>query len=114
MSCETCENKSGAVASVPLYSVEGERYAAKSSITVLIVCLVLVACLTAGTLAFCYKVNKDCLDKVEAINRYWIDYISQYDFESYTYEQDGQGLNIIGDRNGVDYYVPEADGTPEA
>lgn len=33
-------------------------------------------------------------------------YLNQYDFESYSYEQDGEGINIIGDRNsGVDNYV---------
>jgi hypothetical protein len=30
-------------------------------------------------------------------------YLNQYDFTSYDYQQDGQGVNIIGDRNGVDY-----------
>lgn len=33
-------------------------------------------------------------------------YLNQYDFTSY--EQDGQGVNIIGDGNGVDYDVPES------
>jgi len=28
-------------------------------------------------------------------------YLNQYDFESY--QQDGEGVNIIGDMNGVDY-----------
>lgn len=27
-------------------------------------------------------------------------YLNQYDFEAYSYEQDGCGINIIGDRNG--------------
>lgn len=31
-------------------------------------------------------------------------YLNQYDFTSY--EQDGQGVNIIGDGNGVDYDGP--------
>lgn len=39
-------------------------------------------------------------------------YLNQYDFESYTYEQDGQGVNIIGSRNGVDFNVPEDYCTP--
>ena len=30
-------------------------------------------------------------------------YLNQYDFESY--EQDGEGVNIIGSLNGVDYSV---------
>lgn len=33
-------------------------------------------------------------------------YLNQYDFASYDYQQDGQGVNIIGDGNGVDYDVP--------
>ena len=38
-----------------------------------------------------------------ASNGAWLLYISQYDFETYSesYTQDGDGLNIIGDRNGV-------------
>ena len=31
-------------------------------------------------------------------------YLNQYDFESY--QQDGEGVNIIGDGNGVDYNGP--------
>lgn len=34
-------------------------------------------------------------------------YLNQYDFASY--EQDGQGVNIIGDGNGVDYNGPTAE-----
>lgn len=30
-------------------------------------------------------------------------YLNQYDFAGYEYTQDGQGVNIIGDSNGVDY-----------
>lgn len=39
------------------------------------------------------------------VNQRWIDYLSQYDFETLTetYTQDGRGLNIIGDQNGVNY-----------
>ena len=37
-------------------------------------------------------------------------YLNQYDFASYDYEQDGQGVNIIGNRNGVDYDVPALQG----
>lgn len=35
-------------------------------------------------------------------------YLNQYDFVSY--DQDGQGVNIIGDENGVDYNVPAIEG----
>ena len=36
-------------------------------------------------------------------NALWLWYISQYDFESYEYSQDGQGINVIGNDNGVTY-----------
>lgn len=36
-------------------------------------------------------------------NQKWINYIEQFDFEDYGYQQDGRGVNIIGDMNGVDY-----------
>jgi len=39
----------------------------------------------------------------------WLLYINQYDFEDYEYTQDGMGVNIIGNSNGVDYYEPEVD-----
>ena len=40
-----------------------------------------------------------------------------YDYSSeetvYTYQQDGEGVNIIGDRNGVEYYGADSDGSEE-
>ena len=44
-----------------------------------------------------------------ATNVTWLVYISQYDFESYDYAQDGTGVNIIGDRNGVSYNGTEVE-----
>ena len=40
---------------------------------------------------------------IAATNIGWLIYISQYDFESCDYAQDGEGVNIIGDSNGVSY-----------
>lgn len=44
-------------------------------------------------------------------HKYYLDYLSQYDFESesyeYEYSQDGKGLNIIGDSNEVNRYGAE-------
>lgn len=34
-------------------------------------------------------------------------YLNQYDFTAETVQQDGEGVNIIGDRNGVDYFGTE-------
>lgn len=43
-----------------------------------------------------------------AVNGCWLWYLNQYDFAStsYEYEQDGEGLNIIGDKNGVNFNEP--------
>ena len=40
---------------------------------------------------------------IAATNVAWLIYISQFDFESYDYDQDGEGINIIGDGNGASY-----------
>lgn len=42
-------------------------------------------------------------------NMAWLAAWNSYDFESYEYTQDGQGVNIIGDGNGVDYNGAEAE-----
>lgn len=44
-----------------------------------------------------------------ASNFIWLAYINQYDFESYEYSQDGQGLNIIGNENGVEWHGAKVD-----
>lgn len=36
-----------------------------------------------------------------ASNISWLIYISSYDYVSYEYSQEGEGLNIVGDSNGV-------------
>lgn len=38
-------------------------------------------------------------------------YLNQYDFASY--QQDGEGVNIVGDGNGVDFDVPARASTPQ-
>lgn len=42
------------------------------------------------------------VDHIEINNR-WLMFLEQYNFESYDYSQDGQGVNIIGNENGADY-----------
>lgn len=39
----------------------------------------------------------------------WLAFLEQYDIESYDYQQDGRGVNIIGDGNGVDYNGTETE-----
>lgn len=43
-----------------------------------------------------------------ACNIAWLIYINQFDVESTDIQQDGQGVNIVGDENGVGYNVPES------
>lgn len=38
-------------------------------------------------------------------------YLNQYDFASY--QQDGEGVNIVGDGNGVDFDVPARESAPQ-
>ena len=40
-------------------------------------------------------------------------YLYQYDFESYSYTQDGEGLNVIGDSNEVTDYGANTGDTQE-
>ena len=37
------------------------------------------------------------------INEGWREFLAESDIETYTYDQGGPGVNIIGDENGVDY-----------
>jgi hypothetical protein len=43
---------------------------------------------------------------VGVIAFFW--YLSLYDFSSYEYAQDGEGVNIVGNENGVDYNGTES------
>jgi hypothetical protein len=43
-------------------------------------------------------------------NMAWLLYINQYDFIGYEYSQDGEGVNIIGNENGVSYNGAEDEG----
>lgn len=38
-------------------------------------------------------------------------YLYQYDFETYSYAQDGEGMNVIGDSNEVSDYGAETQST---
>lgn len=126
MSCENCKHIHGeqgevleAPATVPLYAVESQGYRRERTIrgVVIVFCvaLLVIALLFGAFGYYAYKLHIQSMDKVEAINRYWIDYLREYDFEGYTYEysQDGKGLNIIGDGNGVTTYEPETENNPE-
>lgn len=40
-------------------------------------------------------------------------YLYQYDFETYTYTQDGEGMNVIGDANEVTDYGTDFESAQE-
>lgn len=116
MSCENCKKECKPVdgvlqeapAMVPLYAVESQGYRRERTLrgTVIVFCVaLLVISILVGVFGyFAYQLHVQSMEKVEAINKYWLDYLSEYDFSAdvYEYSQDGRGLNIMGDNNGVE------------
>lgn len=128
MNCENCNHftERPDPASVPLAAVEGQSYrrerTLRGAVIVFCVALLMISVLVGVFGLFAYRLNIQTLEKVEAINQHWLDYLSEYDFsgEVYEYSQDGRGLNIMGDNNGVevsgviaDGSETESDGAPE-
>lgn len=75
---------------VPFFVFEGEMARAERYIKRLWIALVVaIASLAVAVIAFMW-------------------YLSMYDFASYDYEQTGEGVNIVGDENGVDYNGTES------
>ena len=112
MDCQKCEhNNDKTPVTVPLFAVEGQNYRANKTsrhlATVFCVSLIIIALIIGLFGVIVYRMNQECLAKVESINKYWLDFISQYDFEGDSYAQDGRGINIIGDGNGVTDYGAE-------
>ena len=71
--------------SVPYIVYEGEQARNERTIKRLIIALIISVLL------------------IFASNVLWIWYMSGFDIETYDYSQDGKGVNIIGNSNGVDY-----------
>lgn len=119
MNCENCNHSTDRPdpVSVPLASVEGQSYRRERTLrgTVIVFCVaMLMIFLLVGVFGlFAYRLNIQTLEKIEAINQHWLDYLSEYDFsgEVYEYSQDGRGLNIMGDNNGVEVSGVIADGS---
>lgn len=109
MECKNCSEHNKEPVSVPLFAVEGTNYRTNKTMRWLAVVFIVSLLVIALVVGFCgvmvYRTNKVCIEKIESINQYWIDYMREYDFsgESCEYSQDGQGINIMGDRNGVRY-----------
>lgn len=129
MSCENCNTgckpvndgleELSAPAMVPLSAVDGQGYRRERTLrgTIIVFCvsLVVIVLLFGAFGYYAYNLQIQSMEKIESINRIWIDYLREYDFEGYTYEysQDGKGFNIIGDGNGVTTYGPEVASDPE-
>lgn len=81
--------------------VDGAHSRAIKVMGVVIVALVVVLALTIVIFTSALRRN----------NEKWLEYLSQYDVAVTTteYTQDGAGLNLIGDRNGVNYYGAEVE-----
>jgi hypothetical protein len=71
--------------------------------------VILLVAFFVASCAVMYFIHKRDMQQIADNNKRWIAYMEQYDFADYEYNQDGQGVNIMGDRNGVDYYVAEAE-----
>lgn len=120
MSCENCKQECKPVegvleeleapAMVPLYAVESQGYRRERTLrgTVIVFCVaLLVISILVGVFGyFAYQLHVQSMEKVEAINRYWLDFLGQYDIEGdyNEFSQDGRSINIIGDGNGVTGY----------
>ena len=91
MDCNSCKEKHQHVDPVPYLAHESALARNERTIKRVIIALILVLLLWFATIGL------------------FIWYINQYDFSAISYEQDGQGINIIGDRNGVGFDVTEND-----
>lgn len=92
--CKTCKESRQNVEPVPYIAHESAMARQERTIKRLIITLMVIIFLWFATIGG------------------FVWYLNQYDFESYVYKQDGEGLNIIGDRNGVDFHVSESGGAP--
>jgi len=91
MDCSKCEKDKAIAEPVPYIAHESgaarqERIITKLCIA-LVICIVLLACCVFT----CFKLNKNNVEKIEAINQEWLDYLSQYDFESYAVDVSSDG-----------------------
>jgi hypothetical protein len=82
---------------------------AERTIKRLVRCLCLLAVVSLALGLLLYLSHVKAANDLKANNEKWLEVWSQYDFESYEYQQDGKGVNIIGNMNGVDYDVPTSE-----
>jgi hypothetical protein len=87
---------------IPRLVWERDQARATHTIKVMVrLMIVMLVALLATVGAFLWYIHEK--------DKEWLEFLNQYDFETYDYEQDGRGVNIIGDSNGVDYYGAETE-----
>ena len=103
MNCENCKENGIKAEPVPFQSHQADMARMERTNNRLlwcVLCLVIV-CIILAVLLFSAGASSE--KALLENNQKWIDMWREYDFESY--EQDGEGVNIIGSRNGVDFDV---------
>lgn len=96
MSCDDCKLMDASLDSISVAAHESEmRRAERFNLRLLILAVILVLALIGSNVG-------------------WLIAWNQYDYgsESYEYNQDGRGINIIGDQNGAEQHGTETDDTP--
>lgn len=107
MDCKTCKEIREQAHDVPFISVEADKHREEKREKRHCIIHVIMAVLLLAAALLLFWNNQKGMKALEENNQRWIDYLEQYDFCDYEYTQDGQGVNIIGDRNGVDFYGTE-------
>ena len=113
MGCTDCKEK--APQPVDFQTHQADMARMERSNQRMVKCLVFLCCVCLALGFFLYLAHVKAENALLENNQRWIDMWKEYDFESYEYQQDGTGVNIIGDRNGVKNYgtiSPEAAQNP--
>ena len=110
MNCDTCDKKKSQADPVPFQAHEADmaRMERTNKRQTYCIAFLVVLCIVLGALLYAMhlKSERALIESENALvenNRRWIEMWSEYDFESYEYQQDGEGVNIIGNMNGVEY-----------
>lgn len=111
MDCNSCKEKRAQVEAVPFQAHQADMARLERTNTRQGWCIVslVVLCIVLAVLLFVMHVNSE--RALLENNQYWLDMWNEYDFESYEYQQDGEGVNIIGNMNGVEYNGPTSEST---
>ena len=95
MDCKNCKNK-------PVFKDDVDKARLTRTIrSVAVLCGAIVLALIAALVAVVISTNNRWAATVERMNEKWVEYFNECEVYDYSYEQDGNGVNIIGNENGV-------------